>query len=267
MRRSITVLFLVSLLLAGCGGETPSPTPAESVLNWDRTPGAVVIRLDRLIGGETDLQRVNRIPACTVYGDGRVVWVNSLPTEGDQVLEAYVNEVGLRAFVEFMIRDLQFYSVPDYAAQELPPSETSPVEVISLVVNQKPYTVRSYRPWKDNLYLQVLERCRKLSDTPALVVPDAGWVTVYEIPRSAELPFKYWSPSAPFSMTQTAASGAAIWAGGPAFKEIWITLRQSLGEIQWVEGEKAFRVALQVPGVSRDAPPAPAITPTPTEAE
>jgi hypothetical protein len=264
------VYGLLVVVVAACGGGTQSSPatqePAGLVINWDRSSETVVVRLDRLIENESKVERLNRLPPCTVYGDGHVVWVNTIPPNGEEILEAYVNEVGFRAFLEFIIRDQKFYSIPDYAADELPPAQDSALESITLNVNQTVRTIRNYRVWQGNTYVAILDRCRKLSDTRGLFVPSAGWVTVFEQPRKPSNPENGWPPTAPFKMADAAASGAAIWVQGPALRQLWNAQRQTLGQIIWLENNKSYRVAIQVPGISRDAPPAPpgSETPTPT---
>ncbi len=275
MQRRLLQNALVYLLLIGvataCGGgtqSTPATTqePAGPVINWDRGSGTVVVRLDRLIENESKVDRLNRLPPCTVYGDGHVVWVNTIPPNGEEILEAYVNEVGFRAFLEFIIRDEKFYSIPDYAADQLPPAQDSALESITLNVNQTMRTVRNYSTWQGNTYAVILDRCRKLSDTRGLFVPSAGWVTVFAQPRQSGGPESGWPPTAPLKMADAAASGAAVWVKGPALRQLWNAQRQTLGQMVWLENNKSYRVAIQVPGISRDAPPAPpgSETPTPT---
>jgi hypothetical protein len=266
------LLVVVVTACGGSGGGTSAPSVTQEsagpVINWDKSSGTVVVRLDRLIENEPKVQRLNRLPACTVYGDGHVVWVNTIPPNGEETLEAYVGEVGFRAFLEFIIRDQKFYSIPDYAADELPPAQDSALESITLNVNQAMRTIRSYRAWQGNTYGAILERCRKLSDTRALYVPSGGWVTVFEQPRKPGSLENGWPPTAPFKMAEAAASGAAVWVQGAALRQLWNVQRQTLGQTLWLEKDKAYRVAIQVPGISRDAPPAPpgSTTPTPTPA-
>ncbi|HRE47163.1 MAG TPA: hypothetical protein PLD47_05510 [Aggregatilineales bacterium] len=281
MRRSIALLIMLCVAVAACnsggtgggttGGSTiPTETPAgasvaPAAITWERAPNAVVVRLDRLIGEESELDRLNRLPACTLFGDGRVVWVNTIPPQGEELLEGYIEEVTFRTFLEFLIRDVQFYDIPDYAAQELPPAKDSAMEIISVVINGETRTIRSYKSWKNNAYVTILEHCRTLAQQPALFIPDGAWVTVYEIPREVDRAFDYWSPAAPFSLAEVAATKTAIWASDVAVRELWIKNRQTLSQLQWLEGDKSYRVALQVPLISRDAPPAPILpTPEPT---
>jgi hypothetical protein len=266
-RGSLLILMVLFLTLTACGG-TPAPeatsTPTGPVIGWDPTPGRVILRLDRVLLKDEDRATRNRLPPCTLYGDGRLVWVNPNPPSGEEVLEAYLNELQMRDFLVYVIRDAKFYSVPDYAAQELPPTEDAALESISLNLYQEQKTVRSYRGWPGNTYLDILNRCKTVSEVRAVVEPFAGWVTVYAVERSTALPEIGWSPAAPFKMAEAAASGQPIWVSGVALRQLWRNERQTLGRMQWIEQGKAYRVAIQVPGISRDAPPPPPGSETPT---
>lgn len=271
MRRRISLLsvlltLLLTVLLTACNGQSsPTATPQTTgpVLGWDQSPNTVIVRLDHSIGGEKPFVALNRLPSCTVYGDGHVVWVNPVPP-GEEVLEGYIDETKFRSFVEFIIRDQKFYDVPDFASQELPPSEDAPTESITLNLSQDMRTIRSFRSWPNNTYVNILNACRSLVEARAVFIPAGAWVTVYEVERNPSLGELVWSPVAPFKLGETAASGKAVWASGVVLNQVWRYIRENLGSIQWIENSKAYRLAIQVPGVSRDAPPPPPGSETPT---
>lgn len=275
------------LIVSGCGGGQPASPPASGsgeqtsapqatatsqpsgpVIAWDKTPGTIVVRLDRLVDKEPDYQRLNRIPPCTLYGDGRLVWVNNVPPSGEEVLEAYLDDVAVRGFIEFIIREKRFYDVPDYAAQELPPTETAAMDSITLNLTGQQRTIRSYRPWPENMYFSILETCGRLSNTPAQFLPVWAWASAYSVPSAAAASRIGWPPTGQFKMAELAASGDRVWISGPTLRQLWNIQRASFGTVLWIEGDKTYQVALQVPGVSRDAPPPPPgaeQTPTPQD--
>ncbi|MCC7207253.1 MAG: hypothetical protein IT323_08105 [Anaerolineae bacterium] len=264
----LLILALAVLASACTGTATPDATqpPGGGIFEWDPTPGAVLVRVDRLIENEPAYERQNRVPPCTLFGDGRVVWTNATPPNGEEVLEAYVGEGAIRAFLEFIVRDQQFYAVPDYAAQELPPAGDAALTSITLAVNRDVHTVRSYREWPNNVYIAILNRCRALSDSPALLVPTGAWLSATETARNSDIAEVYWPPAGPFRMADLAASGEARWVEGPALAQFWTYQRRTLGQVNWLEDDKAYRVVIQAPGVSRDSPPAPPSDATATSA-
>ncbi len=257
------------LLLSACSGapapeQTAPPQPQGEVIGWDRSPNTLVMRLDRIILNETPRERLNRLPSCTLYGDGRLIWVDAVPPSGEEVSETYLDEVTMRGFLEYIIRDLNFYELPDLAAQEFPPSEDAAQESLTLNVSRGLRTIRSYRSWANDAYVAILTRCRTINPQRALFVPFGAWITVYEDVRNPALPEVGWSLAAPFRLSEAAASGEARWITGVALTQLWNYERQTLGRIQWLENDVAYRVAIQVPNISRDAPPAPPGSETPT---
>ncbi|MBX3062335.1 MAG: hypothetical protein KF726_05130 [Anaerolineae bacterium] len=120
------------------------------------------------------------------------------------------------------------------------------------------HTVRNYRLWPNDVYSTILDRCRTLSDSPVRVEPDSGWVTAYEITEENNAPYADWPDTAPFKMADIASTQQATWATGVAFKQLWLTIRETGGNILWRENDKLYWVAVRVPLVSRDAPPPPA---------
>jgi hypothetical protein len=254
----------LSLLLAACNtasGETPA-APVSPVLGWDRDPSAIVVRLDRINTQMPEQELPNMLPPCTLYGNGRVVWVNSIPPNGEEVLEAYVDDVTIRNFLEFIIRDQKFYSVPDYAAQELPPESALLLESITLNLSDQVRTVRNYRSWADDLYPRIRERCVSLTDVYARFVPQGAWVTFIPLEARTDAPEAAWSLNAPFRLADT--TNQAVWVTGPALAELWDFQRQTGNQGVWVEVDRPYRAVIQVPDISRDSPPAPGQTPEQT---
>jgi hypothetical protein len=264
----MNLLLIGALTLTACNPTSPTviapsgDNPA-TVLAWNKSADAVVFRLDRQVLNEPDYEARNRLPPCTIYGDGRVVWVNALRPNGEEVLEALIDDVQFRSFLEYAIRDLKFYEVPDYASLELPPEQNAGVESITLHLSEQVRTVRTYRLWPSGIYPLLLERCWALSDSPVRVIPDAGWVTVYAGPEATMLPTLDWPPSAPFRLEEAFAKQQSMWVEGVALRQLWITQRSTQGKILWRDGSKLYWVAIQVPGISRDALPPPPATPTP----
>jgi hypothetical protein len=227
------------------------------ILTWDKSPNAVIFRVDRSRLKEPPLAALNHIPLCTMYGNGHVVWVNPIPPNGDEVLEAYIDDATFRAFLEFAIRDMKFYDIPDYAARELPPAEDAPMESITLNLSTELRTARNYGMWQNNVFAILSERCLKLSAAPARYEPTAGWVTVFAADAGAQGPSVLWPSTAPFKMADALAGNRAIWVEGVAIKQLWNVQRETQGTVRWLEGETVYQVALQIPLISRDSPPAP----------
>lgn len=249
---------MILLGLTACNGIAISrqQDSGESVPDWTKDANIVIFRLDQTVDGEPQIDAFNRLPRCTIYGNGHVIWANSIPSGGEQILEARIDDATLRAFLEFVVRDKKFYSIPDYAAQKLPSPNTPVVESITLNLNQEVRTVRNFEQWPGDEFDAMLSKCTTLTAQPVLYVPAGAWVTVYATDRTdlSQIP---WQPIAEFKLADIAASRTAIWATGAALAQLWTFQHQTPGNVQWNENDKYYRVIIQVPGLSRDAPPAP----------
>ncbi len=265
MSRFSVILLLIAVLTA-CGSNpaTPvrppatgtAPTPTALPFSWDTKPGSILFRIDRQIVGETPVEAMNRLPLCTVYGDGYMTWIT-----GEQVLEARVNGEIIRSFLDFIIRDQHFYSVQDYAAKQLPPPGKHVIEMITLRISNETRTVRSYSNWSGGEFTAILERCTRISPEPVIYQPTGAWLSVQPIAGS-QMPRMAWSKSNPLHIGEIATSGKPMWISGNVLGFFWSTLRGARNGVQFVEDGKTYLIGLQVPGVSRESPPMPEVTPT-----
>ncbi|MHB8624743.1 MAG: hypothetical protein ACYDBJ_18795 [Aggregatilineales bacterium] len=268
-----TALVLASgLLLSACNntnGATPG-VPAGGTLDsaspppigWDTSPNAVIFRLDRTLNGEPVVNAHNRLPLCTLFGNGHLVWVNPTPPNGEQILEAQLDTPTIQSFADFAIRQQHFYSIPDYAANELPPSGQYTTESISLNLNNTAHTIRNYSHWPGNEFQNMLDKCGHLTQQPVLYVPTGAWLEVYPVSGPDPDPPILWTSAVPFRLADVASSGKPLWLSGDLLGTLWRQIHRSLGAVQWIENNKAYQIALEVPNISRDAPLAPQVTPT-----
>lgn len=264
-----SALLILLALLTGCGSTPPtatriSPPPSGDAstitpppFTWNNAAGAILFRIDRQLVGETPIEAMNRIPLCTVYGDGYMTWVT-----GDQVLEARISVEIIRSFLDFLIRDQRFYSIRDYVPNQLEPTGKYPLELMTLRLNNETRTVRNYYNWQNNEFGAIYERCTRLSAEPVLYQPTGAWLNVQPIAGS-QAPRVIWSKTnTALHLDEIAASGKPIWISGSILGYFWTTLRGARAGVQFVEGDKSFQLGLQIPGVSREAPPMPQVTPT-----
>lgn len=257
MRRTILRVMLLTVVLSACGAApTPAPNVPENILTWDKDPNAIIFRIDREWSTDSREDALNRVPLCTIYGNGHIVWVNVVPPNGEEILEAFIDDVTFRGFLDFLIRDLKYYSIPDYAARQQPSPSTPTLETISLILAGTPQTIRSYSAWENDAYAQMLARCTTLSSTPAQFAPTGGWLSVLAVENNGA-PSLLWPVRAAVELDK--ATGAQpVWISGEIVQKIWATQRETRGNVLWVERDRFYRIVLQVPGISRDSPPAPA---------
>ncbi|MBI5667458.1 MAG: hypothetical protein HZC41_05575 [Chloroflexi bacterium] len=255
------VYLLGGLILAACGGGGDTGTPVANVspIEWDRSPATIVFRAD-VEGGSSqdDFLARNEIPPCTVYGDNRVVWTNELGPFETQVLWDKVTDDQIRQFVTDLQINKQFYNYSAKANLE-PPSSTSPVvETLTLFVNGKNYKTDAFGGWDIDYYRRVMDSCKQISTAPVLFEPTAAWVSVVAVEYDPNAPILPWdSPASQLNLAELAASGERKWITDRNVPVLWNMLRTSPPRTQFVEGENQYHIALEVPGVTRSAPPAP----------
>ena len=259
----------LTLGLGGCNGNsnsgsaTTAPANNPPAIGWDKSPSAITFRLDRTLNGEANVSAANRLPLCTLYGNGHLVWVNIIPPNGEQVLETQLDDAAIRSFLDYLIRQQHFYSVVDYAASQLPPSGQYVVESAALNLKDAVRTVRSYGQWPNNEFQLMLNTCSHLTKQPVLYVPTGAWITVVPTTGASSDTPVIWSDNVPVRLADLAANANPTWLSGDLLGTLWLQLRRTMGAIRWQENNKSYKIILQVPNVSRDSPDAPAVTPTP----
>lgn len=255
------VCLLSAIFLAACGGDTGSGTPAanNSPIAWDRSPSTIVFRAD-VEGGNAEEAFLARseVPPCTVYGDNRVVWTNELGPFNVQVLWDRVSDEQIQQFVTDLQINRQFYNYAARANLE-PASATSPVvETLTLFVNGKVHKTDAFGGWNLDYYRRIVDSCKQISVAPVLFEPTGAWVSAQAVAYNPNAPLLPWNAEASnLSFAELVTSGERKWITDRNVAMLWNMIRTSPPRIQFVEGNNQYHVAIEVPGVTRDAPPAP----------
>lgn len=253
---------LLSLLiwLAACANN-PAPAPvAESgaVIEWDRKPETIVFRAD-VTGGNGDpfLSR-NEIPPCTIYGDNHIVWTNELGPFNIQVLEDRLSDDQIREFVNFMALSEQYYKYTP-RADNAPASDVSPVvETLALFVNNVNHVTDAFSGWTFDYYQRLLRQCQGTSRAPALYEPAAAYVSAQVVGYDPTAPGIPWDAAANgLSLAELAAAGERRWITDRNVRVLWTLLRTSPPSLQFYENDVQYNVALEIPNLTRESPPAP----------
>jgi hypothetical protein len=258
-------LIVILLVLSSCqtsAGDASGAPPDNSAIQWDRSPSTVVFRAD-VTGGSsagTFLAR-NEVPSCTVYGDNRVVWLSQAGSYETQVLWDQVSDQAIRDFVSYLTINERFF---EYEAQAdlQPASSVSPViETLSLFVSGQQHQSDAYSGWEGDYYTRVLSKCQTISGAPVLYEPPAAWVSVEAIPADQPDTSAFnvpWNAAASgLSLAELAASGERRWITDRNVPVLWNLIRNSVSNLRFTEGETQYHLALEVPSVTREAPPAP----------
>ncbi len=256
MRRIFVPIFALVLLIAAC-------RPAEqaaydpSLVQWDRTPQNIIFRAD-IVGGESDFAARNEVPNCTLYGDSRAVWVNELGAFQVQVLEDRLPDAAISAFVQYLTVSERIYTydarLPDVQAT----AGVQPVvETVSINVNNLEHHADLLSGWRSDWFPRVLNACKSLSQAPVLVAPSSGWLSAQPTSFSMKPPIVTWDAQATSVSLASLVGAAPHWISGDGASALWNTLHSLPSDMIFQDGDSYYEVALQVPGITRDLPPAP----------
>jgi hypothetical protein len=248
----------LGLALAACApaGPPPTATLAPDRL-WTPDPDAVIFRAEVIRPGLPALARQSAVPECTIYGDTRVVWVNALDALRSEVLFDTVGDAVVEDFITGLAIGEDFYGLTTGEANPEAPDEA--YQQVLIDVGGRPHMADSRGNWDPDFFARVLAQCISLSSTPILFEPRDAWLTVQPAEMQPDAPLLAWQPAEHdgFSLAPL-ADGGPRWASGEAITALWTLLRTMPYTLLLSEDSRAYQFALQAPGVTRDAPEAPA---------
>lgn len=262
MAKRVTIVVFLMFLLAACQSPPAAPTPIGPVtrpdlvtlINWERSPLAVVFRAEAADIDTAAFGSRSEIADCTIYGDNRVVY--STPDGiGKGIAWQRVSDEAIRVFVEDLTLSFQIYNQRtglDALALELRPEQT---ETLTLVVNGQAHRADALGGWPQDYYRSVTERCRAVADAPAELLPTGAYVSAETIPYNDNMPSTDWNAANGIDLSTLSAE--RYWYVGGAVQALWAVQRDLGADVQIRQGDRIFRVAVEVPGVSRYAPPPP----------
>ncbi|MFN8447454.1 MAG: hypothetical protein U0521_02360 [Anaerolineae bacterium] len=247
-------IFALALLIAACQPASNTTTTPD-IVYWDRSPQAVLFRAD-VVGGESAFHARNAVPNCTIYGDNHVVWVNELGPFQIEVLEDRLPDEVVSAFVQYLAANERIYTYQAGRA-ETPGDDQPVVETVFIDVNNIAHHADSFSGWGADWFPHVLNTCKHLSQTPVLVAPSSGWVSAETVPFSMQPPLVTWDAAQMGLSLSEVVGGTARWISGAGASQLWNMLHSLPSNTIFQDGDSYYQVALQVPGITRDAPPAP----------
>ncbi len=269
MRRWL-VFFGMTLLISACSalaGDTTSDTAQttdqsstnddSALVQWDRNALNIVFQADVTGGDQSNVfTESNRVPLCTIYGDGRIVW---LADDENQVLFDLLTDQQIADFVTDLTITERFFTFNAGADTLLPSAEAPYTDILLLQVNDVSHQTDSFGDWTEDYFARVLEKCTTLGQQPRIFQPSEGWFSVLPTSYNATVPSLPWdAESAGLSLFEVAVMPeSSIWIDNNLVLPIWTAIRDNNGLVQFNENGEEFIIVLRVPGVTVDAPPPP----------
>ena len=261
-KRLLISLTMLLVTISACGGNANpannAPVSQSNPIDWDRNPKTVVFRAD-VTGGSTDpFFALSEVPPCTIYGDNHIVWTNELGVNNVQILEDRVSDDKIREFINYVALTKQIYNYTA-KADTLPLTATKPVvETLTLFVNNVNHKTDAFGGWDYQYYQDIVLNCRQISSAPVLYAPTAAWLSARAVPYDSDSPHQPWDAQANnLSLKDLAATGQPKWITDRNVSVFWTMFLTSPKNIQFIEDDIEYNVALQVPNITRDAPAAP----------
>lgn len=264
----ILALIMLVFMLSACqiiggnddGNESNTGDQEPVIIDWDRSPTAIVFRAEVTGGENSDAFFMrNEVPLCTVYGDNRVVWV--VNTEGGtQVLFDTLTDARIRSFVQELAVREEIYSTQARADLQLPEVNEPVVEKLTLAVNDVVHVTDSFADWDTEYFQQIVQICQGLSEAPTIFEPRSAWISATQVEYDPGSPVVAWDTiGSGLDFAQLATAGERRWVTNERLvRVLWNLIRDSPPDLQFAQAEGTFQVAVEAPNVNPSAPPAPA---------
>ena len=209
-------------------------------LVWEKDPQAVVISATFCCGFVPQLAVTNYIPEAQIWGDGRIVWVVQEDTGSRSVFQAQLTPEEISSLLEqiagagFFGWEARYgdFTVSDLADQCLQVNLESGSTAVCEYYKGAPQAFHE-------LYDFITSGAGKRG---GIYTPETGYLTdgrglVSVLPGLDEV-------------------GDGVWIKGPALELAW----QAVNARPWLpmvkSGDRLYEIGLQIPGLSREAPPA-----------
>lgn len=253
----VATLLVGWLLCASCrlAGRNPA-------LEWDQSPQARIVRVSdptRFPGVQPtyqDWRMDNHIPEGTLYGDGRIVWVEYAPGEDGisrHVMEGRLTEDQMTAVLERFVTAGFFTWKDQYGGSLHRDGPPASILAVRLSTAQRSVVVSGKPP-------------RGFADLVALVssgagargheyVPERAYLNAYPVSASHEGHLLSW-PAEEFSFgLRQVSDSVGRYVEGPPLEFAWRQVNaQPANPLAEDQGE-VYLITLLVPGLSNVEPP------------
>jgi hypothetical protein len=208
------------------------------------------------MGGPQDITRLSDIPICTIYGDNRIVWVNELDAFHVEILYDFLTDAQIDNFVTYLTVQERIYTYEAHAAEQANGEVAPVVEVVTINVNGQMHVADAFSGWDSEWFSRVARACKRIGQTPILYEPSGAWLTVESAEYNIAVPTVNWDGQS-LLLADVLTGSQPRWIEGGEMLLLWNYLNTLPSNMLFLQNNAFYRIALQVPGVSRMSPPPP----------
>jgi hypothetical protein len=239
--------------------ETPTPNSepsgSEAVApTWNSDPTNLVVSATFCCGFTTPLVRLNYIADASVWGDGRIVWVEYDDQAGRQVLTDVLTPAQLEAFLQQAITAGFFEWEDRYADQSIADAADQCL-TINLIGQAKQVCqyVQGAPAAFTTLYETVADGA---GATGTAFIPAKGYLTAtpVDLPPDSNVPVNAEWPAQNLDFSLSEATDG-LWVEGEILTTAWEIINPNWQGMILQEGEATYQLSLQMPDLSYTEPP------------
>ncbi len=247
-----TPLLFLSLFLLGTSA-CATLFPPRPAITWDTDPEALIVSATYCCGFVLSYEVENYIPDAQIWGDGRIIWVEE---GGDQrkVFEGALTQGQMADFLRFIETEGFFgwedlyanYNITDHAHQ-----------CLEIVLLEESKRVCEYIEGAPRAFHYLYNRIAKgAGATGTAFIPDSGYLISYLFPRLYAKRYfndQIWEADKMGFSLEEAVHG--LWIEGEVLETAWEIVNINIWRNLIQDGEDYYEIAIQIPGVSAQAPP------------
>lgn len=239
------------------GNEVPfSDAPRPVDLTWNHDPNTLIVSGTFCCGFTMPIVPLNYIPDFQIWGDGRYVWVVfSADNTSRQVLEGQLTEEQMTALLQKFV-DAGFFEWKDRFANELVSDMADQCIKVNLESTSKA-VCEYYEGAPEEFHTLYDELAKGSGLTGTEFVPSRGYLTAFDMGKLARPVSQddiMWPTDQLFPLSDAVDQG--VWVEGDALLLAWEAINKNPYEGLVYASPNFYGLALQIPGLSMNQPPA-----------